>query len=56
MKKKISTISTYELYKSIRGSWEGVIPVTKIEPNKKHYNRKKQKAELKKWTKERDIE
>jgi hypothetical protein len=29
-----------------RGSWNGVKPVTRIVPNKKHYDRKKQRREL----------
>ena len=31
-----------EFYSKDRGSWLGVNPVTKITPNKKLYNRKKQ--------------
>lgn len=30
----------YELQKSIRGSWNGVNPVTKVVDNKNHYSRK----------------
>lgn len=29
-----------------RGSWNGVKPVTRVVPNKKHYDRKKQRREF----------
>ena len=33
-------------YARQRGDWNGVNPVTRVVPNKKHYNRKKQRREL----------
>lgn len=38
--KKRSKKEQKAYYTSLRGSWNGVHPVTKIIPNKKHYNRK----------------
>lgn len=32
--------SSYELQKSIRGSWNGINPVTKVIDNKNRYSRK----------------
>ena len=38
----------YELDKRIRRDWGEINPVTKVIPNKKKYNRKKDKNSLKK--------
>ena len=38
---KQSKRSQREFYKSQRGSWNGINPVTQVIPNKKAYNRKK---------------
>lgn len=35
-KKKKKEKSMFDLYKSIRGSWNGVNPVTKVVESKKH--------------------
>ena len=47
-KKRITTPSKFEMYNSVRGSWGGVNPVTKVEQSKAQYDRKKEKAFLKK--------
>ena len=39
---KLSKKKKKEYYASQRGTWNGVNPVTKVVPNKKLYNRKKQ--------------
>ena len=38
-KKKKKEKSMFDLYKSIRGSWNGVNPVTKVVESKKHKNK-----------------
>lgn len=38
----------YELDKQIRRNWGEISPVTKVIPNKKKYNRKKDKNSFKK--------
>ena len=38
----------YEIERKIRRDWGAVNPVTKVIPNKKKYNRKKDKNSLKK--------
>lgn len=43
-KSKIKLKST--INKKERGSWLGVNPVTKVIPNKKHYNRKNDKKRV----------
>lgn len=50
MLKKVKVLTTYETYKTIRKTWDGINPVTRVEPNKKHYDRKKEKSELRKKT------
>ena len=40
---KLSKRARKEYHEKQRGSWHGVIPVTKIFPNKKAYDRKRAK-------------
>lgn len=51
-KKKEDKNSTYEAARHLRGSWNGVNPVTKIIPDKTKYSRKKKH---KKENKEEEI-
>lgn len=46
-KRKVKPKTMIEIFISIRGSWNGVNPCTKIEENKKKYNRtRKRKFEV----------
>ena len=45
-KKKVvidSNLTQYDVYRAVRGSWHGVNPTTRVEENKKKYNRNKAK-------------
>lgn len=35
-KKKMKEVSTTDLYKTVRGNWNGVNPITRIVESKKH--------------------
>jgi len=42
-KKKIKTTKQIDIIKSVRRSWGALNPVTRIVPNKKKYNRAREK-------------
>ena len=50
MKKKTSAstnaISTYEVARKIRRDWNGVVPITKVIPNKKKNRKEKHKGRM----------
>ena len=47
-KRKHAPASAIELLKTVRGSWNGVNPVTRIQESKKHKKPKHKKREMEK--------
>jgi hypothetical protein len=45
LKKKV--LSSYEISKTVRGSWHGVVPVTKVEQDERLDTTKRRQAEKK---------